>query len=223
MVHDGNQLRSAIGAHKTNRRMADISHLLADFGHAGCLPKLVDRRVGPAHHIDFAGVFKIRRAVSTSGLGFATMQGVSPQLVSGAGGYHGVSAMTARSQGELVGVSDSRPVSAPTQAHAPRNLFYDLFLLNIALQLFDGMATYAGVQMGVPEGNQLLCNSFAMWGVGPSLILFKAFACGLLLLLYRNTAERVGRPALMLPAAVYCLLSLLPWWAKLLSLALPLC
>jgi len=133
-----------------------------------------------------------------------------------------MSGVIARSRGESVGPSDSRPTSVLTQARAPRSL-YDLLLLNIALQLFDGMATYAGVHMGVPEGNQLLCNSFAMWGVGPSLILFKAFACGLLLLLYRNTAERVGRPALMLPAAVYCLLSLLPWWAKLLSLALPLC
>jgi hypothetical protein len=100
---------------------------------------------------------------------------------------------------------------------------YDLFLLNIVLQLFDGMATYTGIHMGVPEANQLLCNSFAMWGVGPSLILFKAFACGVLLLLYRNAAEQLGRPALMLLAVVYCLLSLVPWWANLLSLALPLC
>jgi hypothetical protein len=105
----------------------------------------------------------------------------------------------------------------------PPGPFYDLFLLNIVLQLFDGMATYSGIHMGVPEANRLLCNSFAMWGVGPSLILFKGFACGVLLLLYRNTAEQLGRPALMLLAAVYCLLSLLPWWAKLLSLALPLC
>ena len=134
-----------------------------------------------------------------------------------------MSGVIARSRGESVGASDSRPTSVLTQARSPRSLLYDLLLLNIALQLFDGMATYAGVRMGVPEANQLLCNSFAMWGVGPSLILFKAFACGLLLLLYRYTAERIGRPALMLPAAVYCLLSLLPWWAKLLSLALPLC
>jgi hypothetical protein len=105
---------------------------------------------------------------------------------------------------------------------APRLSSYDLFLLNIALQLFDGMATYAGVQMGVPEANQLLRNAFAAWGVGPSLLLFKGFACGTLLLLYRNTSEEIGRPALILLAAVYSGFSLFPWLIKLISLALPL-
>ena len=122
----------------------------------------------------------------------------------------------------MVGASDSRCASALTQAGVPRSLFYDLFLLNIVLQLFDGMATYAGVQMGVPEANQLLCSTFVVWGVGPSLVLFKAFACGTLVLLYRKTGEDIGRPALMLLAAVYCGFSLLPWSVKLISLALPL-
>jgi hypothetical protein len=134
-----------------------------------------------------------------------------------------MSGAIARSRGQLVGVSDLGPTSALVQAQEPRTVLYDLLLLNIALQLFDGMATYTGIHMGVREGNRLLCNSFAMWGVGPSLILFKAFACGVLVLLYRNTAEQLGRQALMLLAAVYCLLSLLPWWAKLLSLVLNLC
>jgi hypothetical protein len=134
-----------------------------------------------------------------------------------------MSGAIARSRGQLVGVSDLGPTSALAQAQEPRTVLYDLLLLNIALQLFDGMATYTGIHMGVREGNRLLCNSFAMWGVGPSLILFKAFACGVLVLLYRNTAEQLGRQALMLLAAVYCLLSLLPWWAKLLSLVLNLC
>ena len=107
-------------------------------------------------------------------------------------------------------------------AGAPRSLFYDLFLLNIVLQLFDGMATYAGVQMGVGEANQLLRNAFAVWGVGPSLILFKGLACGMLLLLYRNAGEEIGRPALTLLATVYCVCSLFPWWVKLISLVLPL-
>ena len=131
-----------------------------------------------------------------------------------------MSAVTTRSRNEFVAVSDSLDVG---RAEVPGSPIYDLFLLNIVLQLFDGMATYTGIHMGVPEANRLLCNSFAMWGVGPSLLLFKAFACGVLLLLYRNTAEHIGRPALMLLAAVYCVFSLFPWLAKLLSLALPLC
>lgn len=134
----------------------------------------------------------------------------------------GCSVVTARSRGEWVGASDWCRASALTQAGAPRSLFYDLFLLNIVLQLFDGVATYAGVQMGVREANQLLCNCFAMWGVGRSLILFKAFACSVLVLLYRKTGEEIGLLALTLLAVVYSVCSLLPWWAKLISLALPL-
>ena len=98
---------------------------------------------------------------------------------------------------------------------------YQLFILNIVLQLFDGMATYFGVHMGVPEGNQLLCNAFVVWGVGPSLLLFKGFACGVLLLLYRHTREELGRSAFTLVAGVYCVFSLIPWLAKLIALALP--
>jgi hypothetical protein len=122
----------------------------------------------------------------------------------------------------LVGGSGQCRASALAQAEVPRSMFYDLFLLNIALQLFDGVATYAGMQMGVREANQLLCNAFAVLGVGPGLLLFKAFACGMLLLLYRNTGEEIGRPALTLLAVVYCACSLVPWSVKLISLALPL-
>ena len=98
---------------------------------------------------------------------------------------------------------------------------YDLFLLNLVLQLFDGMATYSGIHLGMDEANQLLCNSFAMWGIGPSLILFKACACGTLLLLYRNTTEEVARPALTFLAAVYVTFSFVPWMAKLMAAVLP--
>ena len=131
-----------------------------------------------------------------------------------------MSVVSVRIRGELAGVSHR--TSALEQAEEPRNVLYDLFLLNIVLQMFDGMATYSGMQMGVREGNQLLCSAFAVWGVGPSLLLFKAFACGMLLLLYRNSGEEIGRPALTLLAVVYCACSLGPWWAKLISLALPL-
>ena len=95
---------------------------------------------------------------------------------------------------------------------------HDLFLLNIVLQIFDGMATYSGVRMGVAEGNQLLCNAFAIWGVGPSLLLFKGFACVVLLLLYRHTPEELGRSALILLAALYCMFSLIPWFIRLIGL-----
>ncbi len=98
---------------------------------------------------------------------------------------------------------------------------YDLLLLNVVLQLFDGMATYSGLHLGAAEANQLLRSAFTLWGVGPSLILFKTFACGTLLLLYRHAPEELGRRALSFLAGVYCTLSLIPWMAKLVAAALP--
>ena len=48
----------------------------------------------------------------------------------------------------------------------------------------------------------------------PALLLFKALACGLLFLLYRNHQHRVVAPALGFLAGVYCVLSLVPWLIK---------
>jgi hypothetical protein len=128
--------------------------------------------------------------------------------------------VTARSRNEFVAAFDAHDVA---RAEVRSSLSYDMFLLNIVLQLFDGMATYSGIHMGALEANRLLRNAFVVWGVGPSLVLFKAFACGVLLLLYRNIDAEIGRPALTLLAALYCVFSLLPWMAKLTSLALALC
>ena len=55
--------------------------------------------------------------------------------------------------------------------------------------------------------------------VGPALLLFKAKACGLLVLLHRAAPARVGITVLRALAAVYCILSLGPWLGKFVSLA----
>jgi hypothetical protein len=91
---------------------------------------------------------------------------------------------------------------------------YDLFVLNVALQLFDAVATYEGLRLGVQEANPILARAFAHFGVAPALLLFKALACGLLFLLYRNHQHRVVAPALGFLAGVYCVLSLVPWLIK---------
>jgi len=96
---------------------------------------------------------------------------------------------------------------------------YRLLILNVALQLFDGVATYQGLRVGVREANPILCAAFGLLGVGPALVLFKAKACGLLVLLHRATPARVGVTVLRALAAVYCLLSLGPWLGKFVSLA----
>jgi Domain of unknown function (DUF5658) len=91
---------------------------------------------------------------------------------------------------------------------------YDLFVLNIALQLFDAVATYQGLRVGVQEGNPILAAAFATFGVVPALLLFKAKACGFLFLLNRHPTSRMVAPTLSFLAGVYCLVSLVPWLTK---------
>jgi hypothetical protein len=95
-----------------------------------------------------------------------------------------------------------------------RRRVYDLFVLNIALQLFDAVATYQGLRLGWNEANPLLVASFAHVGVGATLLLFKAKACGLLFLLNRYQQYRIVAPTLSFLAGVYCVMSLVPWLTK---------
>jgi hypothetical protein len=96
---------------------------------------------------------------------------------------------------------------------------YRLLLLNLALQLFDGVATYQGLRIGVREANPILLAAFGLLGVGPTLLLFKAKACGLLVLLHSTAPKRVGVTVLRALAAVYCVFSLGPWLGKFASMA----
>ena len=96
---------------------------------------------------------------------------------------------------------------------------YRLLILNLVLQLFDGIATYQGLRLGFGEANPILLAAFHLVGVGPALLLFKAKACGLLVLLHRAAPARVGVAVLSGLAAVYCVLSLGPWLGKFAALA----
>jgi hypothetical protein len=93
-----------------------------------------------------------------------------------------------------------------------------LLLLNILLQLFDGIATYAGLQLGIDEGNPLLRSAILTWGVAPGLLVFKAEACALLLIVYRIAGDELRRPAFSLLAGVYSVCSLIPWLATFVAL-----
>jgi len=95
---------------------------------------------------------------------------------------------------------------------------YDLFILNLALQVFDAVATYKGLELGWKEGNPILVRAFDFFGVLPALLLFKAKACGLLFLLNRHREHRLVAPAMTLLAGVYCVMSLVPWLVKYIGL-----
>lgn len=97
-----------------------------------------------------------------------------------------------------------------------------LVLVNLALQLFDGAATYAGLHAGFDEGNPLLLWAFDRLGTLEALCLFKLQACVCVLVLWHLRANRLAAPALVLSAAVYAACSLAPWTAALASIHLDL-
>jgi hypothetical protein len=85
---------------------------------------------------------------------------------------------------------------------------------NLALQIFDGVATYIGWHR-YGEANPLLHTAFAHFGAGPSLVAAKLMAVTLILML-----ARAGRPALVgaglsFTMAAYVSLSLIPWSMRL--------
>jgi hypothetical protein len=97
---------------------------------------------------------------------------------------------------------------------------HQLFLLNIALQLFDGVATYQGLRLQWCEGNPLLAAAMPTLGIGSTLLLFKAKACGFLVLLRRAGARSLpyAQESLIAVATAYAFLSFIPWMTRLLSL-----
>ena len=93
---------------------------------------------------------------------------------------------------------------------------HTLFLLNIVLQLFDGLSTYQGVHLGWREGNPLVHALMGHCGVGWALLGAKAAACALLLLLRCLGASSFVTMALRLTAGCYFALSFVPWLSLLL-------
>ena len=93
-----------------------------------------------------------------------------------------------------------------------------LFALNVLLQIADGSLTHSGISLGFFEGNPLLESSMAVIGVGAALLLYKAQACGFLLLLCRNPS-RYAPAALTVTAVAVTLFALVPWIGKYASLA----
>ena len=92
-----------------------------------------------------------------------------------------------------------------------------LLLLNLLLQAGDGLATWSGMQRGIGEGNPLIAGLMEAIGVAPALLFAKLGAiCGLALL-YRCRRHPLVEPGLVLLAAVYTVLSIVPWTLLLLA------
>jgi hypothetical protein len=96
---------------------------------------------------------------------------------------------------------------------------HNLFLLNICLQMFDGVATYLGILGGAAEGNPIVAAAMTHLGLGTALLLFKAKACGCLVLLRRLGDTPLAVLALAGVAVVYVTCSFVPWLVQLWALA----
>jgi hypothetical protein len=99
---------------------------------------------------------------------------------------------------------------------------HQLFLLNLVLQIFDGVATYLGIHLW-GEANPLLAMLMSSFGAGLTLLLFKANACGFLVLLRRLGHHPLVADCLVVLATVYTFFSFIPWmvrYAALLHLSL---
>jgi hypothetical protein len=99
----------------------------------------------------------------------------------------------------------------------PETRLHQVFVLNLALQLFDGIATWQGVAMW-GEGNPLLELVMASLGVGLALVLAKAMASAFLVMLRRSWRHREAYDALVVLAALYTAFSFVPWMLCLVSL-----
>jgi uncharacterized membrane protein len=93
----------------------------------------------------------------------------------------------------------------------PQRGIFALVLVNLALQAFDGAATYLGLQAGFHEGNPLLVWALHHIGPASTLFLFKLQACAWVLVLWRLRRHSLAAPALALSAAIYVVCSLAPW------------
>ena len=102
---------------------------------------------------------------------------------------------------------------------ASEQRLHQLFLLNLCLQIFDGVATYHGLRFW-GEGNPLVASAIPYLGLAGTLCLFKAKACGFLVLLRRLGPRPLVRGSLVLLATVYLFFSFIPWMSRLLSLVL---
>jgi hypothetical protein len=98
----------------------------------------------------------------------------------------------------------------PTANGPLRTAITILIVLNVALQVFDGIATYVGWQQ-FGEANPLLNAGFAYFGAGLTLAVTKIAAILILLWLARAPRPVLVATGLSGTFGAYTMLSLIPW------------
>ena len=80
-----------------------------------------------------------------------------------------------------------------------------LLVVNLLLQLVDGLASYHILSAGVPEENPFVASAIENWGVSGGLLFSKALGCALVLLVFamRYKVEVLATQGLTVLAYVY--------------------
>src|ERR1700730_13444672 len=81
----------------------------------------------------------------------------------------------------------------------------DLLILNLTLQVFDGLFSYQAFSLGAEEANPLVAAAISNWGVIYGLLYKKLLACALLLLVFafRHRLPLLTKSGLIATASVY--------------------
>ena len=88
---------------------------------------------------------------------------------------------------------------------AMRSSLGQLLVVNLLLQLFDGLASYHIISAGVPEENPVVASAIANWGVSGGLLYSKALGCALVVLIFllRHKVGVIATQGLTVLAYVY--------------------
>jgi uncharacterized protein DUF5658 len=80
-----------------------------------------------------------------------------------------------------------------------------LLIVNLLLQLLDGLASYHIISAGVPEENPMVASAIANWGVLGGLLYSKGLGCSLLVLVFllRYKVEAIAVRGLTVLAYLY--------------------
>ncbi len=87
-----------------------------------------------------------------------------------------------------------------------------LMLFNVLLQCYDGVTTYLGLRAGlIAEGNPFLCRACNELGPAAAMLISKAVAIYLVVLIWQMGRSRFAAPALGFLGAYYAVIALAPW------------
>jgi hypothetical protein len=78
-------------------------------------------------------------------------------------------------------------------------------IVNLLLQLLDGLASYHILSAGVPEDNPVVASAIVNWGVSGGLLYSKALGCALVVLIFllRHKVEVIVTQGLTVLAYIY--------------------